>query len=137
MLKPYKKIIWLRISLGILFLWFGGLKFLPNLSPAEDIVGQTFLALSFGYIKPNVSIPFIAVWECCIAIGFFTRRYLRWVMVLFYLHILGTFFPLFIFPHETWKIAPFVPTLLGQYIIKNIVLLAAGLVIGNAEQPKN
>jgi uncharacterized membrane protein YkgB len=124
----------LRISLGIVFIWLGLLKFFPGVSPAEDIAGRTFSALSFGYLKPNFSIPFLALWECIIAIGFFTNKGMRWVMILFYLHMLGTFFPLFLFPNDCWAIAAFVPTLLGQYILKNLVLAAAGYTVINAEK---
>jgi uncharacterized membrane protein YphA (DoxX/SURF4 family) len=141
MLKHYKthksSIVWLRISLGILFLWLGVLKFLPTVSPAEDIVGRTFMAITLGYIKPPVSLPFLALWECGIAIGLLTGLYLRWVLVLFYLHMLGTFFPLIIFPYETWYIIPLVPTLWGQYIIKNIVLVTAGVVISKHSEGCN
>ena len=129
-----KGILLLRISLSILFFWLGILKFFPGISPAEDIAGRTFLALSFGYLKPNVSLPLLALWECTIAVGFFTNKGMRWVMILFYLHMLGTFFPLFLFPQDTWQIVPFVPTLLGQYILKNIVLVAAGYSIGAANK---
>jgi len=129
MLKTYNGIVLLRLSLGILFLWFGLLKILPFDSPIENIVGRTFITLSFGYVTPNVSIPFLGIWECFIAVGFFLGKYMRWVIILFYIHIIGTFLPLFIFPKETWLINPFLPSLLGQYIIKNIVLLAAGKVI--------
>ena len=129
-----KGILLLRISLSILFFWLGILKFFPGISPAEDIAGRTFLALSFGYLKPNVSLPLLALWECTIALGFFSNKAMRWVMILFYLHMLGTFFPLFLFPQDTWQIVPFVPTLLGQYILKNIVLVAAGYAVGTANK---
>ena len=129
-----KGILLLRISLGVLFFWLGILKFFPGISPAEDIAGRTFLVLSFGYLKPNVSLPLLAIWECTIAVGFFTNKGMRWIIVIFYLHMLGTFFPLFLFPQDTWQIVPFVPTLLGQYILKNIVLVAAGYTVANANK---
>src|ERR1035437_3172172 len=59
----------LRISLGIVFLWFGLLKFFPGVSPAEDIAGRTIATLTFGLIKPSLALPLLAVWECTIGLG--------------------------------------------------------------------
>lgn len=124
----------LRICLGIVFTWFGVLKFFPGLSPAEVIAGKTILKLSFGLIKPGLSLPILACWECTIGIGLITRRWLSFVLVLLYFQMAGTLLPLFFFPHETWTANLFVPTLLGQYIIKNLVLISAGVVIGATVQ---
>jgi uncharacterized membrane protein YkgB len=124
----------LRICLGIVFTWFGVLKFFPGLSSAEVIAGKTILKLSFGYIKPAASLPILACWECTIGLGLITRRWLSFVLVLLYFQMAGTLLPLFFFPHETWTANIFVPTLLGQYIIKNLVLISSGVVIGTTVQ---
>lgn len=120
----------LRISLGIIFIWFGTLKFFPGLSSAEEIAGRTIFKLSLGMIKPTFSMPALAVWECVIGMGLITKAWLRLTLVLLYLQMAGTFLPLVFFPHETFSHSVLVPTLLGQYIIKNFVLISGGIVIG-------
>jgi uncharacterized membrane protein YkgB len=120
----------LRISLGIVFFWFGVLKFFPNLSPAEALAARTIMAISFGVLKPAVSLPILATWECLIGLGLITGKYLRATLLLFFLQMVGTVIPLFLFPDETWTHFSYAPTLEGQYILKNIVLVSAALVIG-------
>ena len=124
----------LRVSLGIIFIWFGFLKFFHGLSSAELIAGKTILKLTFGYVKPKVSLPILACWECTIGLGLITKRWLSFTLVLLYFQMMGTLLPLFFFPTETWTSSIFVPTLLGQYIIKNLVLLSSGIVIGATVQ---
>jgi uncharacterized membrane protein YkgB len=123
----------LRISLGLVFIWFGVLKFFPGLSPAEDIAGRTIEKLTLGLVKPAAALPLLAVWECTIGLGFILKRWLSLTLVLLYFQMMGTFLPLVFFPHETFTHI-FVPTLLGQYIIKNIVLLSGGLLISVTSQ---
>ena len=120
----------LRHSLGIVFLWFGALKFFPSLSPAESLAGRTIQVLSGGVITPAVSLPLLATWECVIGLGLMLGRGLRVVLLLLWLQMLGTLTPLVLFPGEVFVRVPFVPTLEGQYIIKNLVLITAGLVVG-------
>jgi uncharacterized membrane protein YphA (DoxX/SURF4 family) len=120
----------LRIALGIVFLWFGVLKFFPNLSPAETLVGRTIEQLTFGVIRPDLSLPVLAAWESVIGIGLILGRGLRGILFLLALQMLGTFTPLLLFPQETFSAFPFAPTLEGQYIIKNIVLIGAAMVVG-------
>jgi uncharacterized membrane protein YkgB len=120
----------LRISLGLIFIWFGVLKFFPGMSAAELIAGRTIETLTFGLVKPRVALPVLAIWECTIGLGLITKSWLNLTLILLYLQMIGTFLPLIFFPHETFTHSIFVPTLLGQYIIKNIVLLSGGIVIG-------
>jgi uncharacterized membrane protein YkgB len=122
----------LRISVGIVFFWFGVLKFFPNLSPAEDLAARTVAKLTFNAIQPNVSVPVLAAWECLIGLGLLSKKFLRATLALLALQMLGTITPLFLFPNETFTSFPYAPTLEGQYIIKNIVLVSAGIVIGAA-----
>jgi uncharacterized membrane protein YphA (DoxX/SURF4 family) len=121
----------LRIALGIVFLWFGVLKFFPNLSPAELLAARTIEALTFGAVGPGVSLPALAVWESVIGIGLILGRWLRPVLFLLAVQMVGTFTPLLLFPGETWSVFPIAPTLEGQYIIKNVVLVAAAMVVGS------
>jgi uncharacterized membrane protein YphA (DoxX/SURF4 family) len=120
----------LRIALGVVFLWFGVLKFFPNLSPAELLAARTIEQLTFGVVKPDVSLPVLAAWESIIGIGLILGRGLRGVLFLLAVQMLGTLTPLLLFPGETFQVFPFVPTLEGQYIIKNIVLMGAAMVVG-------
>jgi uncharacterized membrane protein YphA (DoxX/SURF4 family) len=123
-------VVLLRISLGIVFFWFGILKFFPNLSPAQELAGKTIEAISFGLVKPNISLPVLAAWEVVIGLGLITGRFMRVTIALLLLQMLGTLMPLVLFPSETWTMFPIAPTLEGQYIIKNMVLVSAALVIG-------
>jgi uncharacterized membrane protein YphA (DoxX/SURF4 family) len=120
----------LRISLGIVFIWFGSLKFIPGLSPAQDLATRTMEVLSFGLIQPNISIALLAIWECLIGIGLLFSIFLRITLLLLFVQMLGTIMPIFFFPQEIFSQLPYAPTLEGQYIIKNLVIISAGLVIG-------
>jgi len=128
--KARNGLMLLRISLGIVFFWFGFLKFFPGYSSAEEIAGKTILRISFGFVKPGFSMPFLACWECFIGIGFLTKKFIPVILGLMYLQMVGTLLPLVLFPSETWE-HQFVPTLLGQYIIKNFVLISGGIVLGS------
>jgi uncharacterized membrane protein YphA (DoxX/SURF4 family) len=120
----------LRISLGFVFLWFGVLKFFPGLSPAQDLATRTIATLTFGLIPSNVSILVLAAWEALIGIGLITGVFMRATLLLLFLQMLGTITPIFFFPHDVFTRVPYAPTLEGQYIVKNMVLISAGLVIG-------
>lgn len=120
----------LRIGLGIVFFWFGVLKFFPSLSPAQDLAARTISDLTFGIVPAAISLPVLAVWECAIGIGLIVGRHMRLTLLLLWLQMMGTITPLFLFPAEVFTRLPYAPTLEGQYIIKNIVLVCAGLVIG-------
>lgn len=127
----------LRISLGIIFLWFGVLKFFPGLSPAQGLATRTISVLSFGLIPPEVSINILAVWECLIGIGLLAGKYLRTILFLLFTQMLGTITPVLLFPAEVFTRIPYAPTLEGQYIIKNLVLISAGIVIGATVKKSN
>lgn len=120
----------LRMALGIVFLWFGALKFFPGLSPAEDLAARTIEVLTFGVVAPDLSLPALAAWEVAIGLGLLIGRWMRATLLLLFVQMLGTITPLVLFPGETWLQAPIAPSLEGQYIIKNIVLVAAALVLG-------
>ena len=124
-------IVLLRISLGIIFFWFGVLKFFPGLSPAQDLAIRTIDVLTFGFIPGNISIIILAIWECLIGLGLILGVYTRITLLLLFLQMPGTILPIFFFPHEVFTQIPYAPTLEGQYIIKNLVLISAGLVIGS------
>ncbi len=123
-------VVILRVGLGVIFLWFGVLKFFPNLSPAEELATKTIQTLTFGIVQPDLSLPLLATLETLIGLGLITGKFMRITLLLLLFQMLGTVTPLVLFPSETFTQFPYAPTLEGQYIIKNIVLVAAGLVIG-------
>lgn len=120
----------LRWSLGIVFLWFGVLKFFPGLSPAQELAGRTIETLSFGIVSPRLALPVLAAWECAIGVGLIAGVWLRVVIFLLLAQMVGTVTPIFLFPEEVFVRIPHAPTLEGQYILKNIILVSAALVIG-------
>jgi uncharacterized membrane protein YkgB len=120
----------LRISVGIIFFWFGFLKFFPGLSPAEGLVTKTVSIMTFSLLPDFVIINGLALWEVLIGIGLISGKFMRETLFLLFLQMIGTFSPIFLFPHEVFNRIPYAPTIEGQYIIKNLVLVAAGIVLG-------
>ncbi len=126
----------LRISIGVVFFWFGFLKFFPGLSPAHDLAVNTISAVIFGSIPDSSIIIGLAVWEVIIGIGLLTGKIMRLTLLLLFLQMPGTFLPVFIFPELVFESIPFVPTIEGQYILKNLVLISAGIVLGGFLEKK-
>lgn len=120
----------LRISIGIVFFWFGILKFFDGYSPAEGIAVQTIDVLTFGLLSKQVILYGLASWEVLIGAGLLFNIFLRETLLLLYLQMLGTFSPVFLFPDQVFAIFPFGLTLEGQYIFKNLVIVSAGIVLG-------
>jgi len=120
----------LRISIGIIFLWFGFIKYFPGLSPIEDLALRTTKVLTFNLFSNNAMANGLATLECLIGIGLITNKFLRVTLLLLFIQLIGAISPVLIFPSEVFKIIPIVPTLAGQYIIKDIVLVTAGILIG-------
>lgn len=120
----------LRASVGLVFLWFGVLKFFPDLSPAEGLATRTITVLTAGLVPPEIGLRVLALWECAVGVGLLLGVFLRATLFLLWLQMAGALTPLFLFPGETFTRVPYAPTLEGQYIIKNLVLISAGIVIG-------
>ena len=120
----------LRISLGIVYLWFGVLKFFPGLSPAADLATRTIEQLTFGLIPAETALLLLAVWETLIGLGLILGVWMRITLLLLFAQMLGTITPVFFFPQEVFTAVPYAPTLEGQYIIKNLVIISAAIVIG-------
>jgi len=120
----------LRISVGIIFIWFGFLKYFPGLSPAEGLASKTLEVVSFGMLPPRAAIIILATWECAVGLGLILAIFLRTTLLLLWLQMAGTVAPMLLFPHEVFSHFPYAPTLEGQYIIKNLVLASAGVVVG-------
>lgn len=114
----------LRAAIGIVFIWFGGLKVL-GLSPALDLVLKT----TFWIPLPDFP-TLLGFWEVLIGMCFLWRPALRWALIMLTFHMPGTMLPLVMLPAECYLAFPYALTMEGQYIIKNVVLISAALVIG-------
>ena len=125
----------LAISIGLVYLWFGGLKFFPHLSPAEDLAKHTITILTMGLIPAKVSIILLAIWETAIGVFLILNVFRRPVIILALVHLACTFTPLIFFPSDSFK-GLFIFTLLGQYIFKNLIIIGALLVLYRQSKPK-
>ena len=122
----------LRYAIGAVFVWFGALKLVPGLSPAEALVRNTVY-----FVDPDLFYPVLAVWEVLIGLLLWFRPTVRGALFLLALQMPGTFLPFLVLPEvcfSQWPLTSpldlFALTLEGQYIVKNVVLIAAGLVVG-------
>jgi uncharacterized membrane protein YkgB len=146
------RIVCLQVSLGIIFLVFGALKFFPGYSPAENLAGDTLQMMSFGYVPPMISLPLLAAWECLLGLGLILghteisranhrpswRNYLlRLTIPALFLHMTGTIMPFFLMPECVFGSQPGGPllTLECQYIIKNLVIVSAAIAVGGQQVP--
>lgn len=118
----------LSISMGLVFVWFGALKLQSGVSPAEPLIRDTLDFLPASLINPLIVL--LAVWEVAIGIGFLTGKAKRIVLILLLIQMGGAMSPLLFAPERLWETFPFVWTLEGQYVFKDIILISAGLVIG-------
>lgn len=120
----------LRISIGVVFFWFGILKFFPGASPAHELAVNTISTLTFGIFSNSGIIIGLAIWEVIIGIGLLTGKLMRITLFLLFLQLPGTFLPVFFYPELVFDSIPFVPTIKGQYILKNLVLISAAILLG-------
>jgi uncharacterized membrane protein YkgB len=121
----------LRISLAVVFVWFGALK-VVGMSPAEDLVRATVY-----WIPGDVFVPVLGVWEVLIGLFLLYRPTIRLALALLFLQMPGTILPLVLLPEVTFTSIPFGLTLEGQYIIKNLTLIAAALVVGGTARVRS
>ncbi|MGK0453566.1 MAG: putative membrane protein YkgB [Paraglaciecola sp.] len=118
----------IRLSFGVIFIWFGILKPL-GLSSAEGLLKATVVWLPFG--SPDIWLIIIGFWEVVIGIFFFFKKTTRIAIILLFLQMVGTFMPLIVLSEVTFQSNNFLlPTLEGQYIIKNLMIISAALVLG-------
>ena len=114
----------LRYSLAIIFIWFGLLKPL-GMSPAADLVANTVY-----WLPPDVFLPILGWWEVAIGVGLLFRPLVRMALFLLFLQMPGTALPLLLLPDVCFSNFPIGLTLEGQYIIKNLTIISAAIVIG-------
>ena len=121
----------LRISLAVIFIWFGALK--PfRISPADELIEKTVY-----WFDPNVFIPILGIWEVLIGVCLLFRPLIRVALFLLFLQMPGTFLPLVLLPETCFTHVPWAPTMEGQYIIKNLVLISAAIVVGSTVRDRS
>jgi uncharacterized membrane protein YkgB len=119
-------VICLRYSLALIYFWYGLLKVL-GISPVEALVQET---TRWTQIHPFV--VYLGIWEMAIGICMCSKKFCRFGLLLLFLQFPGTFLPLFLSPEQCFTHFPYGLTFEGQYIFKNLILVASGLVlIGN------
>ncbi len=116
--------LFLRVSMGVIFIWFGLLKSFGH-SPVNDLVARTVY-----WFDPKIFIPILGWWEALIGVCFLFHRLTRIAVLLLFLQIGGTFLPLVILPEVCFIKFPFVLTMEGQYIVKNLLIISAAMVLG-------
>jgi uncharacterized membrane protein YkgB len=119
----------LRVSIGIVYVLFGTLKFFPNFSPAEELAGQTISLITFDLISGQLAMILLGSLEVIIGLGLLVSFKLRWILLVGIWHMLCTFLPLVILPEFAFTEAPISLSLVGQYILKNIILISVMLVV--------
>ena len=116
----------LRLSLGLTFVWFGALKVVES-SPVGDLVANTVY-----WFRPEVFVPFLGYWEIVVGLGLLTGKALRTTLVFFLLQMAGTFLVLVIKPDVAFQDGnPLLLTTEGEFVIKNLILISGGLVVGS------
>lgn len=119
----------LRISLGVIFLGFGVLKFFPDVSPAEDLAQATMSRLTLGIVPESVGIYLVALLETAIGLSLVTGKFQRIGIALLAMAMVGVLSPIIFFPGELFAGPSNAPTLEGQYVIKDLVLLTSSMVV--------
>ncbi|GAB2597396.1 DoxX family membrane protein [Pseudactinotalea suaedae] len=116
----------LRVSLGLVFLTFAIPKYVPGLSPAEDLAASTIEVLTLGIIGGQGAVLMTAVIETIIGLTLITGRFVRVGLAVLAVALVGIMSPLVLFTDLMYSGGP---SLEAQYVFKDIVLAAAGLVI--------
>ncbi len=127
--ERFSKLNLVAVSIGIVYLWFGLLKFFPHLSPAEELAKNTIDKLTLGLIPSDISYYILASWETTVGVLLIFGFFRRIAIIIALIHIAFTFTPLLLFPEISFKEMPFSFTIIGQYIVKNIIIVSALLLL--------
>ena len=115
----------LRLALGVVFVWFGALKVF-GVTPVAELVARTVY-----WVDPAWLVPVLGAAEVVIGFGLIVGRGLRVVLALFGLQMAGTFLVLVVQPEVAFQGgSPLLLTVEGEFVVKNLVLLAAGMAVG-------
>lgn len=116
----------LRVTLAVVFIWFGVLKLIGR-SPVVELIAQMVY-----WLPPERFVPWLGLWELVVGVGLLFRVALRLTLLLFWLQMAGTFLVLVLRPDIAFQRGnPLFLTTLGEFVIKNLVLIAAGIVVGS------
>ena len=115
-----------RTAIGVVFIWFGALKMI-GISPAGELVARTVY-----FFPPEVFVPVLGVWEVLIGLFFLYRPLIRLAILLLFVQLPGAFLPIVLLPDVVFTTFPYGLTVEGQYIVKNLVIIGAALVIGGS-----
>jgi uncharacterized membrane protein YphA (DoxX/SURF4 family) len=121
----------LRIAVGLVILAFGVLKFFPGVSPAEELTKMTTDKLTFGLVPGHIAIVVVATLESIIGLLLITGRFLRLAVYLLAGQLIGILAPLVLFTDRLFAGPHNAPTLEGQYVIKDLIIVASGLVVAS------
>jgi putative oxidoreductase len=119
----------LRVSIGAVLLAFGALKFFPGVSPAQGLVEQTMAILTFGMIPGSVALVGVALLETVLGIWLISGRAMRGAVYLLGIQLIGIMSPIVLLPGQLFGGPHGAPTLVGQYVIKDIIIVGAALVL--------
>ncbi len=119
----------LRVSVGIVFLAFGALKIAPGVSPAQDLVEHTTGLLTFGLVPGGMALALVAALECTIGVLLVSGRAKRAAMLLLAVNLVGILSPLALLTTRLFAGPHGAPTLEGQYVMKDVIVVGAALVI--------
>jgi len=119
-----KKINWLQYSIGFVYLLFGVLKFFPHLSPAEDLAEMTIRKMTFGLIQGRLSLTLLALLETWIGMFLILNIQTKLIIKVAIAHMVCTFFPFFFDPELTFNLSSKSLSMVGQYILKNIIIIS-------------
>jgi putative oxidoreductase len=119
----------LRVSVGAVFLGFGALKFFPGVSPAQNLVETTTGILTFGLVPGGVALVAVATLECTIGLLLLAGRAMRTAVTLLVVQVAGILSPVVLLPHRLFSGAGVAPTLEGQYVLKDVIIAGAALVL--------
>ena len=119
----------LRVALGAVFVAFGVIKFFPGVSPVESLVEATWGVLTLGIVGGQLAMILTAVIETVAGLALISGVFARFGLLMLAIAFVGILSPLVFFPSELFTAAG--PTLLGQYVLKNMVLIAAALVVAS------
>jgi len=119
-------VLFLRVSLGLTFIWFGALKVF-DVSPVAQLVSGTVY-----WVPPAFFVPFLGMWEILVGLGLISGRFLRITLLFFLMQMAGTFLVLLVKPDVAFQgYNPLLLTTEGEFVVKNLVLISGGLVVGS------
>ena len=119
----------LRWSIGAIYVMYGGLKFFPHHSPAEQLAVDTIEKLTLGVFSGTPALLSLAIMETLLGLCLLFGYRLKWIVYLAVGHMMGTFLPIFFFPEQVFTTSPPSLSLVGQYILKNLVIIGALFVL--------